>query len=136
MTRAIVILLAIVTGIHGVLPAAGVSVFCLGHAHESDTPDPCASQCGHAEGWPSPLPEDDHSERCDCTDVKVLTAEGLALSRDTAIGAAPTPAPQAVWTAAPILPILSRAPPGAAPPWDDPGKDFRLTIVRSNRLLI
>lgn len=140
MPRATIsILLAALMGLHALLGGVrGAEVICLGggHHHEQSEPvEECHQVCGHDAVRRLVVAEEEHDDRCGCTDVELTVADAWGMLRD---GVDDVPA-------IPVVPVFAqlgerpgedamrRGPP---PHWEDPGGARRLAVIRSVRLLI
>ena len=139
MHRLVTMLLLVAVSLHGMLGGfGGPAAFCLGGGHEHAPIEvdvaSCELACSHDDaGWPTPVPADGHDD-CDCADIELSLIDLLTLSRTAADDLVPAPAP------APLAQLLADAAdvePQASwrgDPWDDPGGNSRVAVVRTTRL--
>lgn len=140
MGRILTILFVAVFAIGELLPGgARGGIVCLGGGHEHGhgiTEDSLLDHCAHGIGLVHSHSED-HDEHCHCTDVQVLGVAVVLPSRSddapVCLGVAP---PTDGWLVLIGERGLGSAGLPRAPPWFDPGREQRLSMVASFRLTI
>ncbi|MHC4910064.1 MAG: hypothetical protein ACYTF9_10120 [Planctomycetota bacterium] len=131
-------ILILLIGLQGILSpfAASGLVLCLGTDESGQAPlqeEVCPHGCSHAPVSAAPVVEDEHGG-C-CTDVELVIAELLGLTRGGAHGefAIVAPVMITIETVDPSTPLVVARRELLR---DDPGARHRLRVVRSTRLLV
>ncbi len=117
----------------------GAAVICLGGGHEHEPAEivqECEFACSHNTEWPTPAENTDHRDDCECVDIELgpfyLLLTPRINDQETVDLASASPM---VWLM-PITKICTLEYERPPIQLNDPGGAYRLSLIRSTRLIV